>query len=97
MGDTRAAYQNFVLVFNEAVQDAAVDPAVTNKTELETFYLDPAMNAMNTGFGPIIKCEYIANSFVGGTAEIKITCTSRVENSIETKFSAKFEKTVVFS
>jgi len=97
MGDTRAAYQNVMLVFNEAVQDAASDPAVTNKAELNIFYLDPAMNAMNDGFGPIIQCSHTTNSFVGGTANIEITCWSIVENSIERRFSSRITKTVSFS
>jgi len=96
MGDTRAAYQNVVLVFNAAVQEANTAPGTT-RDQLNNNYLTPAIDAMNTGFGPVIQCIHTTNSFAGGTADITILCESIVENSIETRFSASFEKRVVFS
>jgi len=96
MGDTQAAYQNVVLVFSAAVEDATADGVVSGAV-LDAAYLVPAMNAMNDGFGPIIKCSHTTTSFVGGTASIDITCESVIGNSIDTKFSSTFTKTVSFS
>ncbi|MFH1234777.1 MAG: hypothetical protein V1493_04155 [Candidatus Diapherotrites archaeon] len=106
MGDVKMVWANTVIVFDAAVGDAAKDTATCaasgiSKAALDG-YLTQAITKINSSFGSTLAtspCSYTSGTPTGAgtvTVTVNIKCERTLQKGTETKFKAKFEKSVTF-
>jgi len=102
MSDVRMTWENTTLVFDDALAGAVANNtcAALDQTTLESKYLTPAINSMNSKLVPGVQCSYAnGNLVIGATADYTadITCSRELLEDGKTVFKAEFTKNVTFS
>lgn len=100
MGDVRMVWQNQVLLFEDAFEDAAAENgcALTQNT-LESNYLDSVISEVNSELEPGVECSYEGTLSGAGplTYEVEIVCEQELIEEGKTQFEAEYSKTLTFT
>ena len=103
MSDVRMVWQNLVLLFDAAFEDAVVTRtcAALDQTTLETGYLNRVLNSVNGGLPPGVgSCSYDITSVLDisdpAVFTAKISCWRNVTVGGTLEFRAEYTKEVTY-